>query len=237
MAALRLGVNVDHVATVRNARGGAAARSGARGAARHRSRRRRHHRASARGPPPHPRRRHAPPQGLDRQAAQFRDGGDRADARHRARASARTPAAWCRKSAPSARPRAASTSSAASVTLKPFVAELGRAGDPRFDVHRAVARSARSERRRSGRRSSNCTPAPGATRWRTAMRAPRRARIRPPARRRRPRPPTLGLECHAGHGLDYDTGARDRRPAADRRAQHRPFPRRRGDLRRPRGER
>ena len=61
-----------------------AARSGPRGAARHRGRGRRDHRASARGPPPHPRRRHAPPQGLDHEAAQFRDGGDRGDARHRA---------------------------------------------------------------------------------------------------------------------------------------------------------
>ena len=46
--------------------------------------------------------------------------------------------------------------------------------------------------------------------------------------------PALGLECHAGHGLDYDSARVDRRPAADRRTQHRPFPDRRGDLRRPR---
>ena len=41
MSAMRLGINVDHVATVRNARGGARARSAARGAARDRSGRRR----------------------------------------------------------------------------------------------------------------------------------------------------------------------------------------------------
>ena len=55
---LRLGVNIDHVATIRNARGGRhpdplrAAAIAARG------RRRRHHRPSARGPPPHLRCRH-----------------------------------------------------------------------------------------------------------------------------------------------------------------------------------
>ena len=52
---LRLGVNIDHVATVRNARGGLIPTRCGPPTWRH-GRRRRHHRASARGPPPHPRR-------------------------------------------------------------------------------------------------------------------------------------------------------------------------------------
>ena len=47
----------------------------------------------------------------------------------------------------------------------------------------------------------------------------------------------LGLECHAGHGLDYETARAHRRLAADRRAQHRPFPHWRSDLRRARRNR
>ena len=77
---LRLGVNVDHVATLAQRAGRRAARSGARGAGRDRGRRRRHHRASARGPPPHPRRRHGAAEGRNLKAAEFRDGGDRGHA-------------------------------------------------------------------------------------------------------------------------------------------------------------
>ena len=55
---LRLGVNIDHVATVRNARGGQHPDPVQGRRDRDRGRRRRHHRAFARGPPPHPRRRH-----------------------------------------------------------------------------------------------------------------------------------------------------------------------------------
>ena len=42
----------------------------------------------------------------------------------------------------------------------------------------------------------------------------------------------LGLEVHAGHGLDYDSAETIAALAADRRTQHRPLPGRRGDLRR-----
>ena len=77
----------------------APSRSGARRQARDRGRRRRHHRASARGPPPHPRRRHRAAEGGDRQAAQFRNGGDRRDGRDRAARRGRTPPASCRRSA------------------------------------------------------------------------------------------------------------------------------------------
>ena len=42
----------------------------------------------------------------------------------------------------------------------------------------------------------------------------------------------LGLECHAGHGLDYDTARQISALPGDPRTQHRAFPDRRGDLRR-----
>ena len=57
-AALRLGVNIDHVATLRNARGGAVPDPRARGACWRSRRARRHNRASARGSAPYPRRGH-----------------------------------------------------------------------------------------------------------------------------------------------------------------------------------
>ena len=204
MAALRLGVNVDHVATVRNARGGAVPDPVRAALLGDRSRRRRHHRASARGPPPHQRRRHAPPQGVDLEAAQFRDGGDRPDARHRAAGRARTPAAWCRKSAPSAPPRAASTSSAVTTGSSPTSPSCSARGHPRFAVHRALDRGAggggvaqgaggRTAHRRLVRRDRAGRHATRPTTNSAACASPPR------------RPRALGLECHAGHGLDYDT--------------------------------
>ena len=60
-AAVRLGVNIDHVATVRNARGSVVAGPNSRRAARRRSRGRWHHRPSARRPAPYLRRRHRQP--------------------------------------------------------------------------------------------------------------------------------------------------------------------------------
>ena len=85
---------------------------------------------------------------------------------------------------------------------------------------------------RSARRSSRFTPAPGATRWRRATVPPRPANSTASrAAQRSPR--SAGLEVHAGHGLDFLTAERDRGAARNRRAQYRPFPDRRGDLRRP----
>ena len=49
-----------------------------------------------------------------------------------------------------------------------------------------------------------------------------------------PMPRRSGLECHAGHGLTYDNVGAGRRHSHHRRAQYRPFPDRRGDLRRAR---
>ena len=113
MTALRLGVNVDHVATVRNARGGAvpdpvraallAIEAGADGITAHLREDRRHiHDDDMRGSRPR-----SPSRSISKWRRPRRCSTSRC-------ASARTPAASCPKSAPSARPRAASTWSAAS---------------------------------------------------------------------------------------------------------------------------
>ena len=128
MTALRLGVNVDHVATVRNARGGAvpdpvraallAIEAGADGITAHLREDRRHildddmRRLKA----------------SIAQAAQFRDGRDRGHARHCAQDPSARLSASCRKSGRNAPPKAVSTWSADSRHLKPFVAELTREG-------------------------------------------------------------------------------------------------------------
>ncbi len=128
MTKLRLGVNIDHVATVRNARGGAhpdpldAARAAHRGGGG------RHHAASARGPPPHPRRRCAPHPRRDRRADQPGDGGDGGDGRHRARhpPARELPGA---RAAPGGHHRGRPRRRRASVeALRPVVAALREAG-------------------------------------------------------------------------------------------------------------
>ena len=116
----------------------------------------------------------------------------------------------------------------------PVVARAERRRHPRLALHRAGPAPARRAPARSARRSSSCIPAPIArpSIAGDAERAARRARA---ARAGPPRmAPALGLEVHAGHGLDYDTVGAGRRHPGDRRAQHRPFPDRRGDLRRAR---
>ena len=114
MAALRLGVNVDHVATVRNARGGAvpdpvraaliAIEAGADGITAHLREDRRHildddmRRLKASIGKP----------------LNFEMAATEADARHCAQAFVRTPVASCRKSGPNAPPKAVWTWSAGS---------------------------------------------------------------------------------------------------------------------------
>ena len=198
MAALRLGVNVDHVATVRNARGGAlpdpvraaliAIEAGADGITAH----------LARGSPPHPRRRHAPPQGRDLEAAQFRNGGDRADARHRA---AHPPARLlpgagkAHRAHHRGRPRR---------HRRPrFAQALRRRADarrhPRLDVRRAVGRRAarlrlarraggRAAHRRLVRRARRMAIASAPTTNSAACASPRRRPRARPGVPRRPRP-------------------------------------------------
>ena len=137
---LRLGVNIDHVATMRNARGGPLSRPDPRRAPGGARRRRRHHRASARGPPAYPRPRHGAPQAAALRAAQFRDGGDARDDRPSPPRCGRMRPASCRKSARSAPPRAASTSSAGTRTCAPAIHELLEAGHPRLALRRARRR-------------------------------------------------------------------------------------------------
>ena len=126
-ARLRLGVNIDHVATIRNARGGdhpdpvraafAAAAAGADGITAHLREDRRHitdediDRLMARA----------------RHPAEPRNGGDRGDARDRARATARTPPASSPRSARSGPPRAASTPPASTIISLIIVDRLGAA--------------------------------------------------------------------------------------------------------------
>ena len=97
--AIDLGVNIDHVATLRQARGGRSPGSAAGGADGRTIGRRQHHAAPARGSPPHPGPRRP---GNARRTADAHEPGDcsdRGDARHRSAASCRPTSAWCRSGA------------------------------------------------------------------------------------------------------------------------------------------
>ncbi len=231
MAALRLGVNVDHVATVRNARGGdapdpvraalLAIEAGADGITAHLREDRRH----------------------------IRD-----DDMRRLKAAITKPLNFEMAAteamldiALAIRPHAAclvpekrterTTEGGLDVingfaALKPFVAELGRAG---IRVSMFVEPSIEALE------SSAALGAPvvelhtGA--WCDALSRGDLARADYEFGRLRvaaAQAPALGLECHAGHGLDYELGPHDRQPAADRGTQYRAFPDRGSDLRRPR---
>ena len=228
----RLGVNIDHVATdperprrrppdpVRAAEIAAAA--GADGITAHLREDRRHigdediERLKARI---------ALPLNLE-MAATDGDAGDRACA------TGRTPPASCRSGARSAPPRAGSMPPAGDNALRPIiVARLARpASACRCSSSPIRVRSTRP--RDSARRWSSCTPAPIATRPTgdgTARAESSRGSSTAAALR-----PELGLEVHAGHGLTFDTVGPVAAHRRDRRAQYRPFPDRRGDLRRPR---
>ena len=121
-------------------------------------------------------------------------------------------------------------------SLKPFVAELTRAGIRVSLFIEPSIGSAGSLRLAAARRWSNCTPAPGATRW-SARERERADHEFARLARRRARPLALGPRMPRRPRPRLRHGAHDRRAAGDRRTQHRPFPDRRGDLRRPRRER
>ena len=231
MGALRLGVNVDHVATVRNARGGAAPdpvraaliaiEAGADGITAHLREDRRHiHDDDMR------RLKAAISKPLNFEMAATEAMLDIA-LRIRPHACCLVPENRTERT----------TEGGLNVVggfdrLKPFVAELDRAGirvslfiEPSIEALDAAAALrapvvelhtgawcdalAREERERARpTNSAGCG-------------SPRRRRAARPRMPRRPRP-------RLRHGAD------DRRVAADRRTQHRPLPRRRGDLRRPR---
>ncbi len=203
MAALRLGVNVDHVATVRNARGGAvpdpvraallAIEAGADGITAHLREDRRHiHDDDMR------RLKAAISKPLNFEMAAT---GQMLDIALRIR-----PHACCL--VPEKRTER-TTEGGLDVDRRPRSAQALRR---RTEAARGSASRCSSSRRstrstpapRCARPSSSCTPAPGATRSRRARRE--RAdyefgRLRVAAAQAA----ALGLECHAGHGLDYDT--------------------------------
>ena len=179
MEPIHLGVNVDHVATLRQARhtrypdpvDGCSDRRAVR--------RRQHHRAPARGPAPHSgaRRRGAAAHGAD--ARQSRDGGDGLDGRLRDQASAGglllgagTPRG--------AHDRGRARRGRAEAARRGGVPHARGARRPRIAVHRS-GRSRRS--RRAPKRalpSSSCTPGAYAEAAGAARRTSSRASNRPP---------------------------------------------------------
>ena len=225
-APLRLGLNLDHVATLRNARGGAhpdpvrfahlAIEAGADSITVHLREDRRHIRDAD----------------VERLMAELShplnlemavtagDGGDRpppAAARHLPRP---------REAAPRSPPRAGWMRWAAAAALAEAVAALGEAGcrvSLFVDPEPAQLDAAVASRRARGR---------AAYRQPTARRAGQRQageldRLRRAARHAA----EIGLECHAGHGLTYANVRPVAAIAHDRRAQYRPFHRRRGGSR------
>ena len=208
-SALRLGVNIDHVATIRNARGGdhpdpvraavIAAEAGADGITAHLREDRRH----------------ITDDDIDRlmaeidAAAEPRNGGDRGDARRSRSRQARTPPASSPRSARSGPPRAGSTPPASTSSCAYFVDRLG-AADIRVSLF------------------IEPDPSPGRGR-RPPRRAGRRVPHRPlrPCRRRGRAPSSCkriadcaalavknGIEPHAGHGLTFDNVDAGRRHPA-----------------------
>ena len=232
---LRLGVNIDHVATIRNARGAVLSRARAGGRAGPGRRRRRHHRPPARRSPAHQRRRHRRadrPLPQARQAAELRDGGHRRDGRHRIWTRGRTPPAWCPSAARRSPPRAASTWSrvrtasptpprslrAAGARVSLFIepdpeqirASSLAAGAQVIELHTgAYCDAARAGEAERAQAILQRLKAGAALASRPGPRGPRRSR----------------------HRLRHRQAGR--RHPADRRAEHRPLPDRRGDLRGP----
>ena len=230
---VRLGVNVDHVATVRNARGGRhpdplraaelAIAAGADGITAHLREDRRHIRDDD----------IARLMARLSQAAQLRDGGDRRDDRDRAQARARMPPASCRSGAQERTTEGGLDVVGGHNQIAPVVNALRRAG---IRVSLFIAADpAQIEAAAGDRRAGDRDPHRRLVRraWSAATRRPPR-RSSPASRAGAARAARLGLEVHAGHGLDYVTAEAVCGAAGDRRAQHRPLHRRRGDLRRAR---
>ena len=204
MSALRLGVNVDHVATIRNARGGAvpdpvraalmAIEAGADGITAHLREDRRHiHdddvrrlKASIKKPLNFSRWRRPRP----------------ACSTLRSR-SIRTPAASCRKSAPSSTTEGGLDVVNGFKDLKPFVAELAREGIRVSMFIEPSPEALNTQAPNSGRRWSSCARGRGATRARgDAAKGDQNLAAQ---RLAAAQTETLGLECHADHGLDCET--------------------------------
>ena len=203
---IELGVNIDHVATLRQARRtyepdpGLGRGRGAPG------RRRRHHRAPARGPAAHPGRGRAPPARAGPHQAQSRDGGDGRDARHRVQAASPRWRCWCPKGGTRSRPKAASTSRDRRRSSQAAVARLADAGIVTSRLHRRACRRRSRPRRASARRCAKSTPVRMRTRS-TPRAAIRRAVPSSPSWRRSapPAKPCSTTACAStpGHALNY----------------------------------
>ena len=231
---LRLGVNIDHVATIRNARGGElpdpvraallAIEAGADGITAHLREDRRHIRDDD----------IARLMAAIVEAAQFRDGGDRRNDRDRDTEPSRTRPASCRKSAPSARPKAASMSSANKSQIRDTTAELKAAGI-RVSLFIAADPAQIEAAKEVGAPVIEIHTGAWCEALAQGHRKEADARMASASSTASSRAKALGLEVHAGHGLDYATAEADRGLAADRRTQYRAFPGRRGGVRRPCG--
>ena len=232
MTALRLGVNVDHVATVRNARGGAvpdpvraallAIEAGADGITAHLREDRRHIRdddmrrlkASIDKPLNFEMAATEPMLDIALEASPARllpRAGEAHRAHDRRRSRRRRPAQFA----------------------KALRVRTQARGHSRFDVHRTFRRGAQGQRA-FGRASRRAAHRRLVRRAGARRRGQGRSRIRPPAGGRRRRPRRSGSNATPATASITTPRALIARLAGDRRAQHRPFPGRRGDLRRAR---
>ena len=124
---------------------------------------------------------------------------------HRARATVRTPPAWCPSGARSVTTEGGLDVAGPAQPVAPAVRPPARRRHPGVAVHRAQpdpGRGRSRRRRRPGGRAAHRRLLRGGARGRRGRgRAPAGAA----ARGGRRRPPPLGLEVHAGHGIDYET--------------------------------
>ena len=202
---LHLGVNVDHVATLRQGAARALSRPGVRGADRRAGGRRQHHDAPARRPPAHPGPRH-PRRARD--VLQTRMNLEMAATDEMVRIACEVRPADCCL-VPEHRAEV-TTEGGLDVAAQVATLGAGRAGglrDAGIRVSLFIDPDPRSSTRRcaSARRSSSCTPAPTPKRAASSRRASWRA-----SARRRAHASSLGLTVHAGHGLQLSQRAADR---------------------------
>ena len=209
-------MNIDHVATLRQAAPHALSRPGAGRAAGRAGRRRQHHAAPARGPAPHPGARRAAAARAAADAHESRDGGHRRRCSQIAcelrpadcclvperRAELTTEGGLDVVAGGRACASAARELAAAGIRVALFIDPDPRADRSRARSRRAGGRAAHRRLRGRGRRRRRRASSSGCG-----------------ARRSSPR--GLGLEVHAGHGLNYHNVQPVAALPRDRRAQHR----------------
>ena len=137
------------------------------------------------------------------QAAQSGDGGDARNGRDRGQdaAARRLPGAGAPR--PRSPPKAASMLSASTTSWRPWWRGWARPASA-FRCSSPLIPPRSKWRRGCGPRRSKFTPAPGATRWRKGAARPQPWNGRASAQARQ-LATRLGLEVHAGHGLNYET--------------------------------